>query len=125
MFAFFSRFKKIILITVLVLVPIFLVFVQKRSPDTKDTFSGLLINTAAFFQEGLVSLSGKVSDKYYYYFNALDNYEELLELRLLNSKILSQQANLEEIQLENKALREAAQLIKKYKSESLISFPGH
>ena len=121
LFALLSRFKKIILIAVLILIPISLIFYQKRSPVAKANASGFFVDVAAFFQNRLIKSAGSVSDAFYYYFNALDNYQELLELRLLRSNFNAQKINIEELRLENHELKKAAKLISEFKNESPIS----
>lgn len=113
MFALLNRFKKVVAVIVIVMVPLLLILNRDRAANSFNRFSGAMIDLAGFFQGGLVSFSGAMSDRIYRYVQMFTSHEELLSLRLGSQQMLAMDIALKESELENEQLRKMANMVPK------------
>lgn len=105
MLGFLNRFKTLLLVAGFLLLPVALLYVQRRIPAVREVTTGFVVDSSRIFQEAIVSWFGDLSDYSNRYFNALDSYDELQKLQRNVRQMRSLKVALFESEAENKRLK--------------------
>lgn len=120
MFSFFGRFKKVAVVALLLMLPLIMVFVQRRSDSAHNFLAGPFISSGRYVQKALVNLSGGTADFFYRYFGYLKDYDEMLRLRADHGSVIQERHWLNEARAENTRLEELMEMKKRIEGEQPI-----
>ena len=103
---FLARFKTLVGVVLLLLLPFVFLHMKKKAPAVSTAVAGGVLDTAAYFQKAVLWVFGGVSDSLERYFIEQDSKNELFELRRQKRELRSQQILLVESEKENQRLRQ-------------------
>lgn len=105
MWRFLARFKTLVGVVLLLILPFIFLHFKKKVPTLTDAVGGTFLDTSAGFQQAVLWLFGSVSDSLERYWIEQDSKNELFELRRQKAHLRSLQILLTESEKENQRLR--------------------
>lgn len=118
MWSLFERGKKVIFALVFSIIPLVLLYVQSKDAEIRATLSRPITEISGFVQQGVMLVTGSVSDWLYRYFYLAGRAEELTDLRAQVLKIRTLEARVEDL------INERAALMELYFRTSEIALPS-
>lgn len=100
-----ARFRKIVYIGLLLLIPMFLLITQSRTPRLAGAISGKLVDVSVFLQSGVIFVFGGLSDFYYRYATSVNQFDAIHVYRAEAAQAATLKALLHELSLENNQLK--------------------
>lgn len=106
MWRFLARFKTLVGVALLLLLPFVFLHFKKKMPALSDAVAGTFLDTSRHFQEAVLWLFSGVSDSLERYFVQQETKDELFELRYQKRELRTLQILLSESERENQRLRQ-------------------
>lgn len=106
MWRFLARFKTLVGVALLLLLPFVFLHFKKKMPALSDAVAGTFLDTSVYFQEAVLWMFSGVSDSLERYFVQQESKNELFELRYQKHELRALQILLNESDRENERLRQ-------------------
>lgn len=106
MLRFIARFKMLVGVALLLLLPFIFLRFKKKVPALSDAVAGTFLDVSKIFQESILWMFEGVSDSLERYFVQQESKNELFELRYQKHELRSLQILLNESERENQRLRQ-------------------
>ena len=102
------------------MIPVGLLYVQKRLPDFRPSAGAVVLDGIQFVQNGTLWLSSGVTGYLSHYEALFENHDEIVRLRKKTEKLRSLEIALTEIELENERLRQLIEFSSTFEGPRLI-----
>lgn len=106
-----ARYKGIVVVGVLLLMPLVLLYAQTKRPEARGPVVGVVVDVAAAMERGLLWVTGGLLDGIEHYATSVTAWDELMRLRRERGKALGWWARAEELARENEELRALARAV--------------
>lgn len=104
-----ARYKGIVVVGVLLLMPLVLLYAQTKRPGARGPVVGVVVDVAAAMERALLWATGGILDGIDHYVTSVAAWDELMALRRERGMALAWWARAEELAKENEELRSLAQ----------------
>lgn len=106
-----ARYKGIVVVGVLLLMPLVLLYAQTKRPEARGPVVGVMVDVAAAMERGLLWVTGGLLDGIEHYATSVTAWDELMRLRRERGQALGWWARAEELARENEELRALARAV--------------
>jgi rod shape-determining protein MreC len=103
---FLARFKTLVGVALLLLLPFVFLHFKKKVPALSEAVAGTFLDTSIYFQEAVLWMFSGVSDSLEHYFVQQETKDELFELRYQKHELRTLKILLSESERENQRLRQ-------------------
>ncbi|OGQ26483.1 MAG: rod shape-determining protein MreC, partial [Deltaproteobacteria bacterium RBG_16_71_12] len=106
-----SRYKGIVVVGVLLLMPLVLLYAQTKRPGARGPIVGVVVDVAAGLERALLWVTGGILDGMEHYLTSVAAWDELVALRRERGLAVAWWARAEELEHENDELRALARAV--------------
>lgn len=106
-----SRYKGIVVVGLLLLLPLMLLYAQTKRPGARGPVVGVIVDVAAGLERAMLWATGGVLDGIEHYVTSVASWRELVALRREHGMAVAWWARAEELQRENDELRAVARAV--------------
>lgn len=106
-----ARYRGIIVVGVLLMMPLVLLYAQTKKPGARGPVVGVFVDLAGAIERGMLWSVGGILDGIEHYVTSVAAYEELVHLRRDDVSSLSLQARIGELEVQNEELRALAKAL--------------
>ena len=106
-----ARYRGIIVVGVLLVMPLVLLYAQTKKPGARGPIVGVFVDVAGMIERGLLWSVGGILDGMEHYVTSVAAYEELVRLRRDDVSAVALQTRIGELEVQNEELRALAQAV--------------
>lgn len=106
-----ARYRGIIVVGVLLVMPLVLLYAQTKKPGARGPVVGVFVDVAGVIERGMLWSVGGLLDGMEHYVTSVASYDELVRLRRDDISAVALQARIGELEVQNEELRSLAHAV--------------